>query len=111
MNYLDAMHSIDGVADAEAKLKEAMLRMHQDPCWRAVIMSCVACAMNDRGPVDPERADRDAHDIAIEAVTRALAMLIEGDSALKTLQAERDHYRDMAIHMAHLAPPPRFIRA
>lgn len=76
---------------------------------RALVMQAVATAMRDFGPVDPERADQDAHDIALRATAHLIGMIYESDAELFAAHAERDHYKALAERALMLTPSPPFV--
>ena len=84
--------------------KTAMEIWQRDRRLHAIVLSSVASAMQEHGPVDPERADRDAHDIALKAALLAVTRIVEEDAELKHARMERDAFRKLAEETISLSP-------
>lgn len=84
---------------------EALRLSEKDARIRALIYATVAFVLNDHGPVDPERADREAHDIALATATILAKRIYDGDAELHALRAERDLYKDITERGLMLSRP------
>jgi hypothetical protein len=95
----------------EADWKRARESYDKDSRFRMLAMSCVSRVMSDHGPVDPERADREAHDIALAATALLLQRIYEDDAELRATREERDRYKQLA-EKAFLVSPitPIFLK-
>ena len=93
----------------EALTKTAMQLWERDNRFRMIVQSSVVAAMDKHGRVDPERADREAHDIALEAGILIATQILEGDAELKAARMERDHYKALAERAIRLSPSPPMI--
>lgn len=67
----------------------------------------VAHAMQENGPIDPDRAERDAHRIAQAVAAMLLQAIYEDDNELRNLKAERDAMFKLAedASLAFYKPP------
>jgi hypothetical protein len=81
----------------------------RDARFHALALSAVAKALRKHGPIDPERAEREAHDIAIDAVVNVLASVYTDDAEISALRMERDAYKEQALKFATLGPLPPII--
>jgi hypothetical protein len=88
-----------------AEIQKHFDRIAKDARMRALAQSCVALAMQEYGPVDPERADRDAHDIASLAAHLLVSRIYTEDSELRGLKEENERLRQMAFETARTTPP------
>jgi hypothetical protein len=80
-------------------------RTEKDARMRMLAQACVAFAMQERGPVDPERADRDAHDIASLAAHLLVSRIYVEDTELRQLKEENERLRDQIFEAARTTPP------
>lgn len=91
-------------------LMEARKRYERDIRFRNMAQAVVARTMQQHGPVDPEEADREAHDIALSATATLLEMIYREDAELMSLRVERDAYKKFAEESVGLRPmPPIFM--
>lgn len=101
----------------EATALMALDRYRNETRFRAYVQSIVARVMKDHGPVDPEKADRDAHDIALTVGAMMVETMFQEDGELANLRLERDALRELLEKQVglSLAPPmllqPRTNRA
>ncbi len=93
----------------EALNLTAMRLWERDNRFRMIVQSSVVAAMSKHGPVDPDRADREAHAIALEAGILIATQILEGDAELKVARMERDHYKALAERALRLSPSPMMI--
>jgi hypothetical protein len=63
---------------------------------RMIAMSAVAQAHEHVPEIDPERCERDAHDLALYAAYIAIERIMNGDTELTAMRIERDHYKALA---------------
>lgn len=77
---------------------------------RMTVMQAVAIAMDQHGPIDPERGlERQAHDIALAAAMRVAGMLIFGNAEIDALRIELARYRKIAESRSALSPMPQLL--
>jgi hypothetical protein len=81
----------------------------KDARARALAMSCVAYAMKEYGPIDPERADHAAHDIASFAVNLLISRVYLEDTELREQKELADRYKELALKTAASSYPPRMV--
>lgn len=72
--------------------------------FRYTVQAVVGAVMQDFGPVDPKRADADAHDIAVSVGALLYQRIYDEDSELNALKIERDHYKRLAEIVLTLTP-------
>lgn len=87
----------------ETATAQAIKSFENDARFRAIAYSVVARAMADHGPVDPERADADAHDIALKVAVLIQQQILDGDAELVATRAERDAYKKLALEINTLS--------
>lgn len=90
----------------EDSTKRAIDSYEKDARFRATARSAVARAMQDHGPIDPERADQGAYDIALQATVFLLQHIYENDAELVALRYERDRYKELALSAAQTRLSP-----
>lgn len=73
--------------------------------FRMMVQSVVAFAMNERGPVDPDRADADAHDIATLAAVTLLQRIYDEDAELSALRQHNAVLTKMVEELSIFSPP------
>lgn len=101
------MQSFEDTKKQVERVRAAMEKgMRDDRRFRALVDSCVSMARQEYGPVDPEHADRAAHEYAMFAAAMLLARVYDEDGELAAMRAERDRYRDMTLNTALLRPSP-----
>ena len=88
---------MDDRETASAQMLSAVESYRKDARFHAIALSCVAAALRDHGRVDPERADRAAHDIALAAVVLLLQRVYTEDAELAAMRIERDYYKKLAM--------------
>lgn len=93
----------------EERSKRAHRAHMHDVIFNVYVRQVVAFAMQKHGPVDPERPERDAYEIAMEVAALLLQTVYEEDAEVKNLVAERDRYRKLAEDALLLRPPSMFI--
>lgn len=89
----------------DKELHTAVEMGNREHRFRMLCMSAVHRAMSEHGRIDPERADQEAHDVAMAATMLLLKQIYESDAELAALRIERDHYRDSALNFMKLSPP------
>ena len=77
--------------------------------FRALAQSIVARVTSEHGPVDPERADAEAHEIAVKVAVLMLQQIYDEDAELNALRVERDAYKNAALKYAEMAPLRPFV--
>ena len=70
--------------------RRAIEAYRNDPRFHARVSAIVDRVLHDHGPVDPERADREARDIAVDVAAQVLQASYEGDAEIASLKHERD---------------------
>lgn len=85
-------------------------RYKNDIRFRQMAQAMVYNAMYEHGPVDPEKAERDAHDIALTACVNMLELVYQEDAELGRLRMERDRYRKAVETYVVSTPLPMFLR-
>lgn len=91
--------------------KTASERYREDARFNAIVQSIVSRVMKERGPVDPERADRDAYEIAIRVAAMVLETIFQEDAELNAQRELAERYKKIAEDALMFAPPPMFIRS
>jgi hypothetical protein len=91
--------------DSATIMRRAMDQFQRDRRFQMIAQSCAAFALEAHGPVDPERADQEAHDIALAATVMLLQRVYTEDAELLTLRLERDHYKELVEEVLVLIPP------
>jgi hypothetical protein len=81
----------------------------RDRRFRLIVDSIVARTMQEHGPVEPEKATAEAHDIAQKVAALLLQQIYDGDAEMVALRAERDHWKERALSFANLAAPPAIV--
>lgn len=81
-----------------AELRKAMELHEKDARARVLAMSCVAYAMQEYGPIDPERAERAAHDIASLAANLLCSRFYLEDVELRELKEENERLKELAFN-------------
>lgn len=89
----------------EERRKRAVVQYRHDHIFHAHVSQVVAYAMQHHGPIDPERAEEAAADIATEVAALLLRTVYEEDSEVRNLAAERDRFRKIAEDAVALSPP------
>lgn len=85
-------------------------RTMKDARMRALAQSCVAFAMQEHGPIDPERAQSEAHDVASLAAHLLVSRIYTEDSELRDLKEENECLKGMVFESARTAAPRLVIR-
>lgn len=85
-------------------MNRAIAQYRTDQRFRAITDSVVYRALQDHGPINPERATRAVHDIATTIAALLLQQIYEGDAELGAMRAERDRYRELAERALAAAP-------
>lgn len=93
----------------EGLRRRALSQWQVDQMFHRTVRQAVALAMQKYGPIDPEDADRAAHDIATDVAAIVLKAVYEDDGLVKQLAAERDSYRKLAQDALLTRPTPLFI--
>lgn len=84
----------------------ARRRYQSDLRFRGVAQSIVARVMQAHGPVDPERADLEASNIALDVCVMLLETVFREDAELGAMRAERDHFKVLAEQALRRSPMP-----
>lgn len=95
----------------ENTAQKAIEAYQNEARFRAIATACVAHAMNERGRVDPERADEDAYDIAILATATLLQRIYEDDAELRALRAHNEHLKKLVEKLNLTAFPSMLVSA
>jgi hypothetical protein len=89
-------------------MSDQMLRAvdsyQNDARFRALAQSAVARAMHEHGIIDPDYADREAHDIALKATVNVLQAIYEDDAELRALRERVKALEQLAFTDAMLRP-------
>ncbi len=85
-------------------LAQAQYRKEID--FRRYVDAAVNEAMRHAEHFESEVNRRDLHHIAVVAAMATLRFAMDGDHRLKTLEAERDHYRKLAEEALRISPRP-----
>lgn len=93
----------------EAILANADKLYQDDRRIRMLVDSSYATARDELGPIDPERADRDARDLALRALTILASRIFTEDAELQALRGERNRYRQLAEDAITFIPGPCFV--
>lgn len=88
----------------ELATKRAIDSYNKDARFRILAMSVAAQVMHDHGPIDPERADREASEIARMVAILMLQRIYDDDAELASMREQRDHYKKVAEQLALLSP-------
>ncbi len=76
----------------------------RDARFNALVQSTVARVMQSRRPINPEKADADAHDVGLEVAALLLQTIYEEDAELNQLKAQVEIYRDAYEKVMLLSP-------
>jgi hypothetical protein len=90
--------------------RRAQELFEKDARARALAMSCVAYAMKEYGPIDPDHADRAAHDIASFAANLLISRLYIEDNELREQKELAERYKELAFKTAASSYPPRMVK-
>lgn len=89
--------------------KEAVLSFRKDDFFARRVQQVVAYAMQMHGPVNPEYANREAHDIAMDVAAILFRTIYEDDAEIRSLTDQRDTYRKLAEQSISLQSPPLMV--
>lgn len=91
----------------EALRKRSVSAYRASMRFHAMTQAIVARVLQDHGPIDPERAEREACDIATATAAMVLQMVYEDDAELRNQKAEAERYRQLAEDaiVTHNKPP------
>jgi hypothetical protein len=98
------------ISITESDVQRAQKLLEKDARARALAMSCVSYAMREYGPIDPERAEQGAHDIASFATSLLVSRLYLDDTELREQKELADRYKELALKTAASSYPPRMVR-
>jgi hypothetical protein len=87
----------------ETATQQALDEYHRDMRFRAIVLSAVREARDKWGPIDPERAERDACELAELACVLALKRAFDNDAELTAARTERNQYRALALRGLEIA--------
>jgi hypothetical protein len=96
-------------AQLQAIHRKAVERYRKDARFAHIVKSIVAKVMSDHGPVGPDRADREAYDIAERVAAMVLESLYHEDQELGHQRALADHWQKLAEDTLALSPRPPVI--
>jgi hypothetical protein len=96
-------------AEYELTAMRASERYRRDHRFHAIAQSVVTSVLREHGPVDPERADRDAYDIAIKVAAMVLETVFRDDAELNAQRAIADQYKKLALESLGFRPMPPLI--
>lgn len=95
---------------AEAVMTNATELYRKDVRIRAMIDSAVHAARGEFGRyIDPERADKEALDLALRACAILASRIYTEDAEINSLRWERDRYKQLAEQSLRLAPSPPLV--
>lgn len=103
MDFEQARQTAEGIQNAAKEL------YRKDARVRVLIDSSVSMARHIEGPVDPEKAERDAHYLAQRACALLAARIFHEDAELAAMREERDRYRKLAVDTLATTPKPMFM--
>jgi hypothetical protein len=103
------MSEYEDVGERLAALQKAAKEYRTDPRFRMMVDSCISLARQDHGLIDPEKAERDAHEVATLATALLLARIYHEDAEIRALRAERDQYRKIAEEALLCSPAPSIL--
>lgn len=98
------MITFEEARDERAEIDEAVKAYRSDPRFRAFCQSAVSAAMQDHGRIDPNKIERDAHDIALVAAVLVFVRIYHRDAEIKALKAEVDMYKSAYANMINIRP-------
>jgi hypothetical protein len=93
------------VREFTASELKAMDLHRKDARARSLAMSCVAYAMQEYGPINPEKANSAAHDIAALATNLLVSRLYLEDVELRELKEENERLRELALNTLRTTAP------
>lgn len=85
--------------------QRAIDEYQRDARFRTIVLSAIREARHERGPIDPEDAERDSLELAELACVIALKRAFDGDAELAAARQERDHYRAAALRGLEFSLP------
>lgn len=88
----------------EREWKAARKKYDNDARFRAMALMSVARAMDNHGPIDPERVEAAAHNIALEACVLALSQAFDNDMELTEARAMIEKLKGLVLEAAYLRP-------
>jgi hypothetical protein len=91
------------------ELRKAMELHERDARARALAASCVAYAIQEYGPIDPEKASSAAHYIASLATNLLVSRIYLEDTELRELKEEVERYKQLAFDTVARTPRPLVI--
>jgi hypothetical protein len=94
-----------------AELRKSMEVFEKDARTRALAMSCVAYAMQEYGPINPEKAAQAAHDIAGLATGLLVSRIYLEDTELRELKEENERLKELAFNTLRTKAPKLTISA
>ena len=77
---------------------------NRDARFHAVAQSVVSQVLAERRPIDPDTAERDVHDIAVEVAVLLLQRVFEEDAELRAARFERDQWKAIAEQAVKFRP-------
>lgn len=89
---------------------EGRRRYMRDVHFRHHVQAITARVMQDHGPVDPEKADRDAYEIALRVATTMLETMYAEDGRLAQLRRETDDLRRLIEKQVSWSMLPMFMQ-
>ncbi len=89
---------------AEETMRDAAKTFEREARVRMIVKSAVAEARHGFGPIDPERAERDATELAMRAAAVTAHRIYNEDAELRALRYERDHYKAIAEQTVRAFP-------
>jgi len=95
----------------ESRSIRAVAEYQRNIGFRNRVEAVVAKAMQDHGPVNPDKADRDAYRIAVDVAANLLQMIYEEDAEISRLKQEAERYRKVAERSLQFASIPPFMVA
>lgn len=104
MDFEQIKQQAEGLEKVAAELYRDDLRI------RMLINSSVGMARDIEGPIDPEKAERDAADLALRACSLLAARILQEDAELRLARSERDRYRKLAEDTLAMTPRPMFVQ-
>jgi hypothetical protein len=90
------------------EIRKSFERLQKDVRMRAIAQQAVAWAMDEHGPINPEKAQREAHDIASLAAHFLVSRIFIEDAELRELKAENERLRELAFVAGAARPVQHF---
>lgn len=103
MEYMEYMEQ-----QMQTAMKAAEASYRRDAMFRRYVDWAAKEAMTFADHIEGEPDRRDMHQVAVTAALAALRLAIDGDHVLKSMEAERDAYKNLAEKGMVSAPLTHF---